>query len=255
MKSTKEIRYEHPHYGTVYVDGSFETIDGKEVTFGDMAGWRDRYRAADRMHKPLTLSFWTDVVNGKRSRWPLPEPEPEVPPHGCPDCANSWPVWCQECSDEMHRDGCSDCGEHIDPTSGRDTCPTCALAEYSRTGSRAPLQPKPKPEPECKPKVSQRMLRLARLLHLGALPLWDGWAYSRGHTDPVPEGARVYSPADGPEYAPAPVLEIFASRPRIRKVIGVYDAMVLRETSRGMTGVETALDYALALLESGEVSA
>lgn len=76
MKSTKKVRYTHPHYGTVYVDGSFTTVDGKEVTFGEMAGWRDRYRAADRMHKPLTLSFWTDVCNGKKSRWPLPEPHP-----------------------------------------------------------------------------------------------------------------------------------------------------------------------------------
>lgn len=114
---------------------------------------------------------------------------------------------------------------------------------------------KPEPKPEPKPKLSQRMLRLARLLHLGALPLWDGWAHSRGRMDPVPDGARVYSPADGPEYAHATVLAIFAARPRIRKVIGVYDAMVLRETSRSMTGGEAALDYALALLESGEVSA
>jgi hypothetical protein len=70
------VRYSHPHYGTVYTDGSFETTDGKHRTFGAMAGWRNRYRAADKMHQPLTLSFWSDVCNGKKANWPLPTPLP-----------------------------------------------------------------------------------------------------------------------------------------------------------------------------------
>lgn len=70
------IRYSHPYYGTVHLDGSFETADGKHCTFGTMAGWRDRYRTADRMHRPLSLSFWSDVVNGKKANWPLPVPVP-----------------------------------------------------------------------------------------------------------------------------------------------------------------------------------
>lgn len=82
MKSSKKIRYSHPHYGTVYVDGSFTPATGSlgplmtEVTYSEMSDLRDFYRPANRIHKPMALLFWTDVVNGKQSRWPLPEPRP-----------------------------------------------------------------------------------------------------------------------------------------------------------------------------------
>ena len=112
--------------------------------------------------------------------------------------------------------------------------------------------------PKPAPALSERMKRIARLLHLGALPLWDGWAHSRGRMDPVPDGALVYSRAmevcvGWPDNIPDPVLEIFKARPRIRKVVGVDDGMVLREQVRDMRGGESALDHALALLESGEL--
>lgn len=186
--------------------------------------------------------------------WP-PAPVEHAAPFGpvCSYCEQPWPAARPE--PEAPPQGCSDCGEPIAANEGRDTCPTCALAEYSRTGSRVPLCPEPKPAPA----LSERMKRIARLLHYGALPLWDGWAHSRGRMDPVPEGALVYSRSmqscDGwPDNVEGPVLEIFKARPRIRKVVGVYDAMTLREHTRDMRGGEPALDHALALLESGELS-
>jgi hypothetical protein len=51
-----------------------------------------------------------------------------------------------------------------------------------------------------------------------------------------------------------PVLALFKARPRIRKVLGVYDGMVLREHACGMRGGEASLDAALALFASGELS-
>ena len=144
---------------------------------------------------------------------------------------------------------CPACSQPWPPAPTEHTTPYCC--SYCE-------QPWPAAEPEAKPWITDRMLRVARLLHLGALPLWDGWAHSRGRMDPVPEGAMIYSRAmevcsGWPDNIPDPVLAVFAARPRIRKVLGVYDGMETREHACAMRGGETSLDAALALLASGEL--
>ena len=61
----------HPEYGTVHHDGGYTSPEGTYSPADSMIAWRDSYRGANRIHKPMVLLFWTDVCNGKRDQWPV----------------------------------------------------------------------------------------------------------------------------------------------------------------------------------------
>ena len=103
--------------------------------------------------------------------------------------------------------------------------------------------------------VSYRMSRLANLLHLGAVPLWDGdWSPSRGRLDPILQGMAIVRPGSF-DLSPA-AQELFASRPRLRTVLMVTDrAQVIAFAETHMRGGKPALAEALVLRRAAEVKA
>ena len=73
---SREIKYEHPKYGTVYAEGSFEVpklagFPRMIATCEEMKTLQARYLGANRIHKPMRLLFWSDCMNGKgKANWP-----------------------------------------------------------------------------------------------------------------------------------------------------------------------------------------
>ncbi|MGI9460768.1 MAG: hypothetical protein ACR2NF_12275 [Pirellulales bacterium] len=62
----KKIKLSNPNYGTVYADGSMKLAEnGKVFSKEKMQKIKDAYKGANRIHKPLALLFYTDVMNGK----------------------------------------------------------------------------------------------------------------------------------------------------------------------------------------------
>ena len=53
MDVMSDIKHQTYH-GIVYADGSFKTPN---------------YRGANRIYKPMSLLYYTDVMNGHASRW------------------------------------------------------------------------------------------------------------------------------------------------------------------------------------------
>lgn len=66
---SKKILASHSQYGTVFQDGSFETVEGKVVTKERMAEIKAHYAGANRIYKPMPLLFYTDVCNGRKQDW------------------------------------------------------------------------------------------------------------------------------------------------------------------------------------------
>ncbi len=50
-------------------DKSLICPNGKTFTSEQMREAQKEYKGANRMHKPMALLFWTDVVNGKCNQW------------------------------------------------------------------------------------------------------------------------------------------------------------------------------------------
>lgn len=62
----KKIKLSNPNYGTVYADGSMLlSTNGKVFSKEKMQEIKDAYKGANRIHKPLALLFYIDVMNGK----------------------------------------------------------------------------------------------------------------------------------------------------------------------------------------------
>ena len=60
-------------FGVVYVDGSFRSRNGKVHTKTEMKTIIGHYKGCPRFHKPMSLLFYTDVMNGKRAGWKYAE--------------------------------------------------------------------------------------------------------------------------------------------------------------------------------------
>ena len=60
-------------FGTVYIDGSFRSRNGKVHTKTDMKTIIGQYKGCPRIHKPMSLLFYTDVMNGKSAGWKYAE--------------------------------------------------------------------------------------------------------------------------------------------------------------------------------------
>ena len=63
-------RIKHQTYhGIVYADGSFKAPNGHEYTREEMKGFIKESAHVNRIHKPMSLLYYTDVLNGLGSRW------------------------------------------------------------------------------------------------------------------------------------------------------------------------------------------
>lgn len=51
-------------HGIVHTDGSATAPNGKYYTREQMQGFVKEYRGVNRIHKPLFILFYTDVMNG-----------------------------------------------------------------------------------------------------------------------------------------------------------------------------------------------
>ena len=60
-------------FGVVYVDGSFRSRNGKVHTKTEMKTIIGHYKGCPRIHKPMSLLFYTDVMNGKTAGWKYAE--------------------------------------------------------------------------------------------------------------------------------------------------------------------------------------
>jgi hypothetical protein len=64
----KDIKHQTYH-GIVYTDGSFKTPKGDVLTQVEMKEAITSYRGENRMYKPMSLLYYTDVMNGHARRW------------------------------------------------------------------------------------------------------------------------------------------------------------------------------------------
>ena len=69
----KKLLKNHPVYGSVFSDGSMD-INGKDNRVFHYPAYKmnevkTAYMGANRIHKPMFLLFYTDVLNGKGSRY------------------------------------------------------------------------------------------------------------------------------------------------------------------------------------------
>ena len=56
-------------FGIVYKDGSFKAPNGNVFTKVEMKELIREYKGVNRIHKPVSLLFYTDVMNGKNVWW------------------------------------------------------------------------------------------------------------------------------------------------------------------------------------------
>jgi len=68
MDGMSDIKHQTYH-GIVYTDGSFKTPKGDKLTHTEMKEAITNYRGANRIYKPMSLLYYTDVMNGHASRW------------------------------------------------------------------------------------------------------------------------------------------------------------------------------------------
>jgi hypothetical protein len=73
MADKKRILKKHPIYGSVFSDGSM-SIKGKNGRVFHYPAYKmdevkTAYMGANRIHKPMFLLFYTDVLNGKGSKY------------------------------------------------------------------------------------------------------------------------------------------------------------------------------------------
>lgn len=71
--SEKRLLKKHPVYGCVFSDGSMNITgkDGRVFHYSafKMQEVKAAYMGANRIHKPMFLLFYTDVLNGRGSRY------------------------------------------------------------------------------------------------------------------------------------------------------------------------------------------
>lgn len=56
-------------YGAIYDDGSMCTVKGELIPRDEMKELVRSYKSVNRIHKPMALLWYTDVMNGKISNW------------------------------------------------------------------------------------------------------------------------------------------------------------------------------------------
>tara|TARA_R100000655_G_scaffold58259_1_gene96635 strand:- start:554 stop:799 length:246 start_codon:yes stop_codon:yes gene_type:complete len=67
--ATKDSVLAMCEWGTVYRDGSFVNSAGTYISMQEMQKIKHSYRNTNRLHKPYSVLFYTDVMNGKKSNW------------------------------------------------------------------------------------------------------------------------------------------------------------------------------------------
>ena len=58
--------------GKVYIVNKNKSLtcpNGKTFSFGEMKQAQNDYKGMNRIHKPMALLFWSDVMNGKSCNW------------------------------------------------------------------------------------------------------------------------------------------------------------------------------------------
>ena len=63
-------RIKHQTYhGIVYADGSFKAPNGLNYSREQMLGFIRDFKGMNRIHKPMSLLYYTDVMNGRGTQW------------------------------------------------------------------------------------------------------------------------------------------------------------------------------------------
>lgn len=58
--------------GIIKVDREFNLyIQDRKFTKQQMQEYAKEYKGLNRIHKPMLLLFWTDVMNGNKNNWNL----------------------------------------------------------------------------------------------------------------------------------------------------------------------------------------
>jgi len=63
-----KIKHQTCH-GIVYTDGWFKAPNGHMYTREEMQAFIKEVAHINRIHKPMSLLYYTDVMNGQASRW------------------------------------------------------------------------------------------------------------------------------------------------------------------------------------------
>tara|TARA_R110000751_G_scaffold23521_2_gene65023 strand:- start:683 stop:904 length:222 start_codon:yes stop_codon:yes gene_type:complete len=61
----KDVKKINVKYGIVYKNGSFVAVNGKTFDKDQMKKAISQYKGANRIHKPLALLFYSDIMNNK----------------------------------------------------------------------------------------------------------------------------------------------------------------------------------------------
>ena len=61
----KDVKKINVKYGIVYKNGSFVSVNGKTFNKDQMKKAISQYKGANRIHKPLALLFYSDIMNNK----------------------------------------------------------------------------------------------------------------------------------------------------------------------------------------------
>ena len=69
VMSYKFPKYVDNRYGAIYDDGSMCTVTGELIPRDEMKELIKAYKPVNRIHKPMALLWYTDVMNGKISNW------------------------------------------------------------------------------------------------------------------------------------------------------------------------------------------
>lgn len=63
-----KIKHQTQH-GIVYADGSFRAPNGLNYTQAEMKDAIRAFKGVNRMYKPMSLIYYTDVMNGRKNNW------------------------------------------------------------------------------------------------------------------------------------------------------------------------------------------
>lgn len=57
------------YHGIVYTDGSFKAPNGINYSREEMQQFIRDFKGMNRIHKPMSLLYYTDVMNNRGTRW------------------------------------------------------------------------------------------------------------------------------------------------------------------------------------------
>lgn len=64
----KDVKHESIH-GTVYTDGCFRAPNGRMFTREEMKTSIKQVAHINKIYKPMSLLYYTDVMNGHKNNW------------------------------------------------------------------------------------------------------------------------------------------------------------------------------------------